>query len=104
MYQNSGVVKDTTGPHTHSSPKEYDVAFKTFGKNGFEIVFSEWDITSLPDGWSCCRNTSLYDYPPVCLAGIGRRVHSATRHGILYCKTMARLPLMTLCCRALTRL
>lgn len=62
------TTTDATGEHTHPSVEQYDAAIKFWGKNKFQVVLSEMDISVLPDGWQCCRNTSLYDYPLVCHA------------------------------------
>jgi hypothetical protein len=44
----------------------YDRSIKLLGENNFPVVLSEIDISVLPWGWTCCRDTDLSDFPEVC--------------------------------------
>lgn len=63
QWHNQGPVTDALGAHTHVAVADMERSIKHWGKTGFKVVMSELDITVLPDGWDCCRNTSLAEYP-----------------------------------------
>jgi hypothetical protein len=43
----------------------YDRTIKHWGRNNYDVVLSEIDISVLPFAWDCCRNTSLSDLSAV---------------------------------------